>query len=341
MPASARTIVWLETAQAAMVRRIADRAHLDIVAAGGPDRGGPGSCAQELGVEPVGDLRAVLASSQADLIWIAAPGEFGIDPDGADTAALLSAASRSVTVATLEPIPASALMLASGRWQRAEHGRTPIETIRVLPLMRHGRAMREGVEVLEQLGRPRTCAIQAWCRPEQGSLGARLFSALDQIVALMGEPESVDAAYAWPGTSPSLHALPSETLADLQGDLTCNLRFADGRAACIAASNQAGRWSHRLTVIAQQGRLEIDDASFLWYAPDGAQSDAWHEDEAEGSLGERVIARALAQLVDSAMPKPAPCDVAGILAVAQAALLSARTGQTESPATIRQIVALA
>jgi len=78
-------------------------------------------------------------------------------------------------------------------------------------------------------------------------------------------------------------------------------------------------------------------------APLAAESLPMARGHAESLLPliERVIARALSQLMDPAMPRPTPCDTAGILAVGQAALLSARTGQTESPATIRQIVALA
>lgn len=331
-----RTIVWLDPTQAEMVRRVAESAGLDLVAAGGPGPGGAG--AQALGVEPVDDLRVVLASGQADLVWIAASAD--LDQAGADAASLLQAAARGVTVATLEPIPASALQLASGRWQRAELGRTALDTVRFLPLMRLAPAMREAAPVIEQFARPRVCLIRALARPEHGSLGARLFDAVDMLLTLMGEPALIDSSYAWPSETQSLHALPGETLADLQGDLTCNLRFADGRAACLAASNHAARWSRQVSLIAQPGRLELGDTSFVWHAPDGSESDASAGPERTGSLGEAVIADALGRLVDEQVPRPAPSDPATILAICQAALLSARTSQAESPATIRRIASM-
>ena len=53
------------------------------------------------------------------------------------------------------------------------------------------------------------------------------------------------------------------------------------------------------------------------------------------------VAESLARLLDPGIPDPGPADHATLLAMGQAALLSARTGQAESPATIKHMVGAA
>ena len=51
-----------------------------------------------------------------------------------------------------------------------------------------------------------------------------------------------------------------------------------------------------------------------------------------GAVG--AIADAIVRLLDARAQASAPVDLAGVLAIGEAALLSARTGQGESPSTI-------
>ena len=50
------------------------------------------------------------------------------------------------------------------------------------------------------------------------------------------------------------------------------------------------------------------------------------------------LAEAIERLIDPHAPSNAPSDIIAILSTAQAALLSTRTGQPESPETIRRMV---
>jgi predicted dehydrogenase len=334
-----RTIAWLRAEQAPLVAAVAEAAGLEIVGAGAPGKAQSGAAASALKTKALDDLRAVLASGEADLVWIASPGDFG--QAGTDSRAVAAAQSRKVKVATLEPIPVSALDLASGGWtaQTGTGGRL-IDAVHFCPLNRLSAPFREATEVLQSFGHVRAVMVEAWCAPEEGSLGARLFSALDLVHWLLGEPEAIDAAYVSPSHGNGFSPQPAETLRDLHGEITANLRFADGRIAGLIASDHAGRWNRTATLVGPAGRLRVFDDGFEWIGPDGDKVDQSRQrsrGEAPGPHAVVAIADQLKRLLDPSIPDAGPTDYASILAIGQAALLSARTGQGESPGTIRRM----
>ena len=150
-------IAWLTEPQAALVRDVAGRAGLEVVGAGSPVRGQSAAVAQALHAPPHDDLRATLASAEADLVLVAAPGEFG-GRAAEDTAAILAARARGTRIATLEPLPSSALDLASGAW-RVQSGADPVDAVRFHPLARLSRPYREAMDVLESFGPVRTLTV--------------------------------------------------------------------------------------------------------------------------------------------------------------------------------------
>jgi hypothetical protein len=338
-----RVMVWLNPDQAELAGEVARVAGFEIVGAGGPREGRSGSGAAALGVPHVDDLRSALGAAEADLIWLAAPGDFGTDQTGDDARALLGAKGRGVKVVTLEPIPATALDLAAGGWTAASSGVRAVDTLRFCPLARLAPAFRQAAETLQSFGHVRALSVEAWCSTKEGSLGARLFGAMELVHALMGEPETIDAAYVSPAHGQGIHALPGETLRNLHGDMTANVRFADGRIAAIAISDQAGRWNRTATLLGPGGRLRLFDDGFEWVSPGGEKLDeARPKRPARGKRPEispavAMMADAIGRLLDPAIPDPGPADHETILAMSQAGLLSARTGQGESPATIRRM----
>ena len=78
-----------------------------------------------------------------------------------------------------------------------------------------------------------------------------------------------------------------------------------------------------------------------WGEPSGTVVDASPTAEAPAWPAAAVLTEALARFADPAAAAEAPGDLAGVMAMAQAALLSARTGQAESPTTIRRMVGIA
>jgi len=344
MDQARRVAVWLAPEQVPLVQQVARVAELTLVAAGSPARGQSGAVAGTLESKPFDDLRAMLATAPADLVWIASPDSFGAGSSQDDAMALQAAHARGVKIATLEPIPARALDLVSGGWTSTDDGARPVDVIRLCPLTRLSAPFREAADVIESFGHIRTVSVEAWCRPSEGSLGARMYGALELILALMGEPETIDAAFVSPTHGRGVHALPGESFRDLHGDLTANMRFADGRSAGVVASDQGGRWNRTATFLGPGGRFRVFDDGFEWIGPDGAKVDESRPvDRTRGkepqlSHAVAAIADSLQRMLDVSVPDPGPADHATILAMGQAALLSARTGQAESPATIKHMV---
>jgi hypothetical protein len=382
------TMVWLDPEQVPLVRAVAESIGLPIVAAGSPIRGRSREVAAALAgtagqgdVEPIDDLRAGLAATSASAVWIAAAGTFGGESAaGADLEALRACRARGIRIATMEPIPASALELAA-----AAAGLGPVgddagapELVRFVPRARLARAVLEAAEVLSAFGPVRTLAFEAWSGRGEGSLGSRLVDAMDVVSWLLGEPETIDAAYMWPGkgvresggfSAPpdgvgadgaahgaggGLHLLPAETLRGLHGDMTLNCRFADGRGAAVVISDQAGRWNRALMLVGPGGRIRVYDDGFEWVAPDGTRVDAsrglgaGRSDSVGSAAGgaapgrsAAVIAEALDRYLGHREGAVPPLDGPRVLAMAGAALLSARTGESESPATIARMASLA
>jgi len=346
-----------------IARAVAELAGLRIAMIGGPSPGELSRNAEELDAERMDDLRGLIGAAGSEtadptrLLWILSSRGFGSDTSESDARAVSAARARDVKIATLEPIPASALDLASSGWSRAHHGTAPVDAIRLVPLARFSPAFREAAEPLTHFDRIRTLSVEALCHPSEGSLGARLYSAMELVHAIMGEPELIEAGYSWHGHAASMHVLPGETLRGLEGELSANLRFSDGRIATLLCSDRAGAWSRRALVLGSAGRLTITDDRLEWLDPAGARIEstellggepAGREAPCADALIEparapavRALADALGRLVQPGVPAEPPTDAGAVLAMGQAALLSARTGQGESPATIRRITGTA
>ena len=160
------------------------------------------------------------------------------------------------------------------------------------------------------------------------------------VFSLMGSPEVIDASGVAPvGGAAPLHA--EDSLRDLHGDLSAILRYPDGRAASVVVSNQAPGWDHAALLIGQEGRLRIDDTSMTWAHP-GAEDPDTHavvwpaRFEGLDAFG-RALGDSVCRLLDPNAPASAPVEHERVLAMSQAALLSARTGQGESPEVIRRL----
>ena len=109
-----------------------------------------------------------------------------------------------------------------------------------------------------------------------------------------------------------------------------------------------------MTLIGEGGRLRVTDdgaggsggagmgtGGFVWLSADGQTVDASRPARRKRGQEERpdeafvdAASEQVARLLDQRVPAPAPTDYAAVLAAAGAALLSARTGEAESPRTI-------
>lgn len=356
--ATPRALVWMMPEQAGLVRGIAEATGLAIALVGdaSDSRGRGADLAAEFGGEQIDDLRRALATAEVDLVLLAAGTRME------DAAAIRECAERGVRVATLEPTPAGVLEVLEPSGDRPAQsgdegmglslgpepmdepgidGSSAREWAAFVPLARHAPVMRGAHDVIQQLGGLRMVSVQAWGGLGQGSLGARLYDAIECITWLLGQPETIDAALvsATPG-APSAGTPTSPTLRELEGDLSATLRYSGGAAAAIAASNRAGRWSRTITLVGERGRVRIYDDGLEWIDAEGNIVEASRDStrirgtaQGEPTLAPavRVIAEQITRLLDASRPIDPPSNVLSVLATAGAALLSARTGQGESP----------
>lgn len=333
-------VIWLRPEQLPLAHEVANLCDLEIEAAGSSQRGRSSELAAALSTEPADDLRSTLAETGANLVLLLDPGDFGAEPNPTDDRALAAAKSRGVKIASLEPIPATALALHTPGVGDPVDDVTIPDPVRFLPQSRQSKRHREASEVIEQFGYVRTLTIEQWNTPAEGSLGSLLFSALDLAIGILGVPETADAQFVSPAHGQGVHTVAGDSLRALSGDLTALLRFSDGRGATIVASDHAGRWNRVVTMLGPSGRLRIYDDGFELVNAAGEKVDESRQRRTVKSPAHSVaaIADAIDRLLDPHAAVPPPLDHMGILTTAQAALLSTRTGQPESPDTIRRMV---
>lgn len=327
------TLCWLRGEQVGLVRAVASMARLRIVGVGTSEKGRAGALAAEFSdlspgvVAAHDDLRAAMSVTDASLVLMAESGDFG--NAAADAAAVEAAARRGARIVSFDPVPPSVQALALPAWGASVEARPLWGLVRSGASVTGGLA--HGLEVLEQFGEVSAAALMCAAGREAGSLGARLVSAMDLVLRLMGEPEIVSASFAPPAEQRNAR---HETLVDSAGTLAATMRFVSGQSASVLVSTLGGPWHRGATILGPAGRLRVWDDGFVWTSPDGRVMDEHRAPDAAGDPAARAIAASIVAAMESAgevMQTP------GVLAMAETALLSARTGHGESPATLRRV----
>ncbi len=332
------TLVWLGHDQAEVVRAVAGRTGLRVVEAGSPTDPGPASVSP-LGfddAQPFTDLRQALATTSASLVLLArglhaAPDEGSAGMEPSELIRLCRA--RRLRELTWEPLFAGLSEPSPADDADA--------FVRFIPYFSESRAFGAARDVLIAFGPARTLSVALRCGRGQGSVAARLLDAMQLVHSLLGSPDSIDAAAVTRVAPSGVHMAPAESLAALRGDLTANLRFAGARAASISLSDRAGRWFRGVSVIGERGCIRLDESGFEHIDPSGAVVDHSTIRGKKAETPARVDAGAvsafadqISRALDPHVPRPEPFDTGAVMAMCEAALLSARTGQPESPATV-------
>jgi predicted dehydrogenase len=316
MPDQARVIAWAQRGQDAMIRDALAAADLELAAVGAASATAGAELSAELGADRVDDLRQAILRDDADLLWLVAP-----DPVEADERRLIR--ERGLLTVSNEPRPVAI----------ADVMREPreAETADFAPLLRRSPGYRSALDALEDFGAPRCIAVVAGCDTGQSTLLARLFDAFDVVDALGGAAEQIDAAFAGPRAS------VGEQLLDLHGSLTVNVRFAGNLCASIAVSDRAGSWFRHVTIIGDAGAMRIDDTSFTWRRPGDGNLETGGElgPRSPGELIGLQIARRLENL-DAG--RDLQSDTPRLLALCEAARISCRTGQGETPGKLLELL---
>jgi hypothetical protein len=176
------------------------------------------------------------------------------------------------------------------------------------------------------------------------ALGTLLVHAFDVLYRLVGGDHemiaTIFAARAGHRATP-YPALANVNHASVAGDLHAMVTLADTRPVTLNISDRsAGDW-FALEMVGAQGTCTLSPRGVRWYAPDGSSRASI---DLTSECGERDLSLARA-VVASIAPAPAnmadqgPLLLERSLLAAHAALLSATTGQPESPANIQRLAA--
>lgn len=306
-----RIVAWADADQELLLRDFAERDSLQLLAVGCNSSDGAARLSTALEVQRVDDVRRAALLDGSDALWLAGAAEL-------DAATLRMIRERGHTVFTSQPYPASLGDLPA----QAEEA----TCVRFTAPMRRSEGYRFASEVIGEFGPARCVNVTMRSGIGQGGLFARLFDAVDVIESLCGEPEVIDAALVSPMPGGSNIV---EDLAGLHGHMTINMRFSENRCACVAASDLAGTWFRGVTVLGDDGCLRISDDGFEWIAQDGQVLES--HDAAQPSSPGSLIAEYMLRALDRLDVTDAPPDAARLLAICEAARLSCRTGEGESP----------
>ncbi len=323
-------LVWYDPGQGEMVRAVAQSAGLRAIEAGiageaKEERDTPGALFAD--ALRITDIRHAIARTEAKVIWITSAGLHGREASPLEDEALLrTAVERGAQVCALEPTPASAVDL----------GQRPVMWARTTPSLIEAPVFAELRECLGEIGAIRSVAVTGRSASECGSLGARLFDAMATVHGLLGTADRIDASIVPPGATRGVYRPPSTALRAAQGDVSAHLRFSSGRSASISLSNQAGAWQRGVTVMGDRACARVTDDRVDLVFADGHVEDRGEIPalRATGEAGVRVIASQLRRAIDPRAPLLPPMDAKAILAMCEAAVLSARTGEAEHPSTL-------
>jgi hypothetical protein len=314
-------VVWIGKGQGPLAKAIIERAGLAPAAIAAA----PEATADLEGLPeapPFDDLRQALVETEAQVALLLAP-PINADDANSDDAILDLACRDGRLLLTLDPSPTT--LLATGKALReARLGRAFL-----IPTLRRQRLFDDLLELLPNIGAIRS----AWCALRSpslaGGLGGRLVDGMGALTKLLGTPDRIDAEFApLPGPSPTPSDLSCST-----GTITANLRFPGlAKNGSLAATNAAGPWGRTLTVVGETGTLTLTDASLTLTDPAGNELDFTGSTTPPDSA--TVIAEQVRRVIDRKGYGIDPAEQLPVLACAEAALLSARTGNPEHPETL-------
>ncbi len=334
----ARCVLWTNPDQAGSLAGVVRGAGIELIGAGCPDPARTGQVSTELGCAPIDDLRQAMSSVETDMLLLGSAGSFGEEPRDADLEALRSAHARNVCVATLDPIPATASGMAGTSFAEALHQGVLGSFAGFVPLIRYRPIVAELTSVLETYAPVRSAMLRYTGPAAMGSLGARLFNVLDLTRWLIGVPSVIEAAYVSPRAGRGMHPLPGETLRNLHGEITMNLRFSDGRCAAVYLSDQFHASEVSMILASAEGQISLDQRGFRWLNATGNQVDSHESPDAQLNTDAGALESGLAELCAGVSPSRPPIDYSSVLSMTHAALLSTRTGQGESPHDVEQLM---
>ena len=331
-------LIWTDSDRASLVQRVLGLmgSRLKSVAVGGPRTAAVVALADQLDCDPIDDPRKLIIDRSGRYLFLAGSSRI---PD----AEVAAAVDRGVDVLAIEPIAEG---LDCPILNHVNDGQST--KITPVPAFEHSPGWLASAEPWEALGKLRLIQFISFGPALEGSLYARVADGWRTLLRIAGLAESVDASLVGP-----LAQIP-ESPRGMTGHLAVHARLPDSCAAVVRCSDRLGGGGalRSVEVFGDEGRLVINDHSYALYGAAGQLLDS-HETARENRQGDEkfnpaairgpipevmagasLIAFQWQRLLDQPDPKTAPSatlDESQVLACCLACMLSARTGQPETP----------
>ncbi|MEX2213310.1 MAG: hypothetical protein WD768_04235 [Phycisphaeraceae bacterium] len=326
-------VVWTHRPRLALVQQVIDRlqGRVKLIAIGGPPEAGINRFAEARSIPHYDDPRRLIVEHPAAFT-------FAADIEQFPQPVILSALSQGTTLLTIEPVAADLRQLRGFSDKAVKFSRIiDIPALTAMP------GWAGAADPLGVIGPVESLTWLAFFHAHECSLFSRLYEAWRFVVEQCHMPESINA---------SLVATPSESQADFRaitGSLTAHGRWSDAAGIVMQLSDSAsaqpnpsaarkleapspGGCDRFLHITGQAGRLRVTDHDYELFDQTGKLIDR----SAPGALPPG-FAELIITALDNLLRRPPREDprarhhAAAALACCQAALLSARTGQPESP----------
>ena len=335
-------VIWTDTQHAGRDGQIVDKLGPAVrpIGVGGPRSGDVDALARRLDCPHMDDLRQMLMDRPGALLLLGATA-------GADPQDIASAVTQGSLVLALEP-PAATLgqvPLIDTQSEPSGTSSAPADGTEVsdargrivtAPAFERSAGWIGAADPLEILGAPESVSFASFGQSADCSLFARLMDAWRSVLPLCDLPLSIDASLSGP------LGRPPEDLRGLTGHVAAHGRLPDGGSVLMQASDRAGNHLRVLHVISTRGRLAVTDLRYDLCDATGNMMDQMLPAVEPVAFVDLVADHCRQVLREARAPDPHAATHFGqlelsALACCQACLLSARTGEPESPAKLMEL----
>lgn len=305
-------LVWCDAARVGLVADVVSRLpRIKPVALGGPTRAPLGELAAQFGLASLDDLRKTLIEKPTPWVLLAV----GEGVGAAEQKILLQNKSKVLCLEPVVPV---------------EPPGSPTFESWLAPALTSCPAWLSAAEPLQMLEPIRTLQWTATCPRGVATLYARLFEAMQAMTHWLGVPQTVDASLAAGPVD-----LP-EAPQSLAGDLTAHVRFNAQASAVLHLSDRLHTWDRRIRIYGDKCHLLLNDTAYKLNDAHGHPMDVLKGPTRPADPAD-LIARQWKRILQGAAVESPTADPRVVHACCQAVLLSCRTRQAESPATLMRI----
>ncbi|MEM9109065.1 MAG: hypothetical protein AAGC72_03495 [Planctomycetota bacterium] len=322
--------VWVDDDRLVTVRSLLDMMGTSVrpIAFGSPKSHAASDWATHLDIPMFDDLRQVLVQHPSAFILLGTLE--GVGPDD-----LPMAVAQGSKVLAIEPVGTTVAEHAQAyRITKPADGSTrPAGRIVHAPAFDRSAGFLAAAAPHDSLGEHRAVQMTHAGSADSGSMFFRLFDAWISVLDFIELPERIDAELSTGGSTNTVPDDPRQ----LTGRLTAHARLPGVGSAGVLVSDHAAELTRRLTVIGDQAQLVITAGGYKLTETSGKVVDHLDADVEPGYLDQ--LAAQWRRLIDQRTPPPEhrATREQHALACCHACLLSARTGEPESPQRMLEI----